>query len=1246
MLPYNSPYEVTSRKRKLSDENDAVHQQGAPVSYSPNMGQTMGYMSSSPSNMSPGENAGRVPQLQNGQSYSGQPSQQQLYYQQQYQSMLQAQMSGKQASPYEYQQRAGMDRVQMPYGAYNGVSGMSPGPPSMSAAGMQQQAMNSAYMMQYNGQMASAMPSYTRVANSQYGYRQAMPMQQHQQPPPPQQQQQQPTPGAGSLSSLEAHFPESIIKAVQRIRYHVPQASTHLVINVLAQTSWNEVTALSILSQKLLGYDVSSRLQQASQMSANAAQMPAMVYPQYESSKRTVQSQKRSIRDRYMQNQANAAAATGSSAAAQYVPPQTHITLRKSSKRTGEDDDFYDSEEESETEIVRDTSALENTVLHFLNTCSAKELSDTASCPLDHSKILLEHRPFQTLAEACVIKHPDDVPSKPGKRGKRREKQPLGQKIVNTCMETMEGYYAIDSLIARCESLGRRISQGMESWGVSLNNASGEVNLTDVNASNATTDPAEAVNSSGFAKFVTVQPKCMGEGIVLKSYQLVGMNWLNLLYRQNLSGILADEMGLGKTCQVVSFFALLLESGRVGPHLVVVPSSTLENWLRELARFCPSLKVEPYYGNQQERAEIREAIEENEAGYNVLVTTYQLATSSKEDRAFLKRQKFDVCVYDEGHYLKNRMSERYRHLMNINASFRLLLTGTPLQNNLKELVSLLAFILPNMFDNNMEGLDVIFKAKPTADGDIEQALLSKQRISRAKTMMTPFVLRRRKMQVLNDLSPKIQIIENCELSAEQKTIYDRYNNLRTMKKEAKKNGVPLPEDKSKTPPAGHILMQLRKAANHALLFREKYTDKIIRKMAKDIMTEEQYKNANEQYIYEDMEVMSDFELHKLCRNFPSLHPYMLKDDPWMKSGKIDVLKKLLPKMKEQGDRILIFSQFTQVIDILEQVLDTLKITYTRLDGSTQVETRQDIIDQFHRETDITVFLLSTKAGGFGINLACANVVILYDCSYNPFDDLQAEDRAHRVGQTKQVTVIRLITKNTVEEYIQRLANTKLALDMSLSSENKDREMLGEKLVQDMLEADIPQTTVGNEVNEPTTENNETASTLNTDATAANPPPEEENEMTPSEEVNSSNVNADANAHAEDEDASKEESNDNVADEKNSSAESIPKEETEAHTEVSQEATPDARTTDDDKTAVNDLTTSSAQQQLEKEGLSIPDKQEPEPKKDANESTDASPTLKETSNVENSDKESVIQQSPTTTADSLPTPAESEQPAQP
>jgi len=276
--------------------------------------------------------------------------------------------------------------------------------------------------------------------------------------------------------------------------------------------------------------------------------------------------------------------------------------------------------------------------------------------------------------------------------------------------------------------------------------------------------------------------------------------------------------------------------------------------------------------------------------------------------------------------------------------------------------------------------------------------------------------------------------------------------------------------------ANNVLMQLRKAASHPLLFRRIYTDKKIRGMAREIMKEDRFGTPehSQEAIYEDMSYMWDFPLHKLCLEHASIQRFALTDEEWMMAGKVDVLKRLLPECKKRGDRVLLFSFFTMMLDILEKVLDSLEIQYMRLDGQTKVDERQDLIDQFHNEEDITVFLLSTKAGtysrplnselfrhtymvgGFGINLACANVVIIFDGSFNPHDDKQAEDRAHRVGQTRDVTVIRLVVKDTIEEHILHLANTKLALDNEMSTSNyteeedEKAEREGEKFVARML----------------------------------------------------------------------------------------------------------------------------------------------------------------------------------------------------
>ena len=447
-------------------------------------------------------------------------------------------------------------------------------------------------------------------------------------------------------------------------------------------------------------------------------------------------------------------------------------------------------------------------------------------------------------------------------------------------------------------------------------------------------------------------------------YQVVGVNWLTLLFERKLSCILADDMGLGKTCQVVAFLAHLLEKGIKGPHLVVVPGSTLENWLREFSVFCPKLQVMPYYASQNERPGIQTQILNNVDSLNIIITTYTLA-KTKDDNKFLRKLKPVVCVYDEGHLLKNSKSAGYEALMRIPTQFRLLLTGTPLQNNLRELASLLGFILPSVFREHSEDLEAIFSHKAKTTDDSHAALLSSQRIARAKSIMTPFVLRRKKHQVLEYLPSKSRKIEYCELSKSQSEIYamEKARALRIVTARA--------AGEKTSNETANMMMALRKASLHPLLFRRLYDDNVIAKMSKACPGEPEYEHSNVELVFEDMEVMTDMELHRFCEQHPrTMTKFLLRGTPWMDSGKVSKLATLLRTFKKNGDRALIFSQFVMVLDILEAVMETLEMQFFRLDGSTPMEQRQDMIDQFHEEEDITVFLLSTGAGGAGINLAC------------------------------------------------------------------------------------------------------------------------------------------------------------------------------------------------------------------------------------------------------------------------------------
>lgn len=737
-----------------------------------------------------------------------------------------------------------------------------------------------------------------------------------------------------------------------------------------------------------------------------------------------------------------------------------------------DDDDISDdmSEEDDAENYKTGLTSIDAQILEFLNNAPVQDIVEISNIPPKVAELLVSRRPFldiyQIAEDKLELPSAEEQDNKAPKKRRGGQRKNLGLKVVENTEFSLKGYRAVDSLIKKCSEYGDLIANQMKNWGVTVT-GDGELEMTDLEPTNEVIDLDEnkekdeenedededvvvVSNKHKGLRYIKSKPSLLAEDIELKGYQQVGINWLNLLYHNNLSCILADEMGLGKTCQVISFMAHLKETeASRGPNLVIVPSSTIENWLREFNKFCPDLVVQAYYGSQLEREELRYELDDKE--YDVLVTTYNLATGANLDFKFLRNQGFNMIVYDEGHMLKNSTSERYTKLMRLNAKFRLLLTGTPLQNNLKELVSLLAFMLPDLFNAKRDDLQGLFNQKVSTINDKNDErynpLLSNQAIAKAKTMMTPFVLRRKKNQVLKHLPSKSHQIIECDLTPLQKQIYSDYleqGKKTRLERERRKNLVGKEAEaarKNPMPSSSNVLMSLRKASLHPLLFRTVYADDKIEKMAKAIMNEPEYVEANREYIVEDMKVMSDFELNNLCEKFPkTLSKFTLKEKEFLNSGKVKSLIKLLKDIIVKKEKILVFSLFTQMLDILEKILSISGISFLRLDGQTSVDTRQDLIDKFYEDDKIPVFLLSTKAGGFGINLVAANNVIIFDQSFNPHDDKQAEDRAHRVGQTNEVTVYKLITRNTIEENMLQLAENKLQLDQSISSDGNEAKL--------------------------------------------------------------------------------------------------------------------------------------------------------------------------------------------------------------
>ncbi|XP_022248336.1 SWI/SNF-related matrix-associated actin-dependent regulator of chromatin subfamily A containing DEAD/H box 1-like [Limulus polyphemus] len=659
-----------------------------------------------------------------------------------------------------------------------------------------------------------------------------------------------------------------------------------------------------------------------------------------------------------------------------------------------EEEDDYKNEDVYNSEASDDDDGGNGTltpsranVLAFFQTATVEELITVPSCSKKKVDSILSCRPFSGWQD--LVK-------------KFEQCKHLTPDLLNGAQNVINMRAAIIKLMQCCQ----RISDDMEKIVGQLLRGDG----TDIEG------------------YITQQPASLTKKLHLAPYQILGLNWLVLMHRQELNGILGDEMGLGKTVQAISFLTHLKETGEDGPHLIVVPSSTLDNWQREFLTWSPTLNVLCYHGSQDERRELRLQIANDEVeDFHILITTYNMITSSAEDRAMFKKMEFYYVIFDEAHMLKNMRSQRYQHLMRVKAKRRLLLTGTPLQNNLIELMSLLIFVMPNMFDGKIDQVKQMFTA--VCKSEENRGKFERERIDHAKRMLKPFLLRRLKSEVLQQLPTKHEEIIYRPLSDVQK---DHYNRLVARLSKEVQEGRDGNRDNVNKSNAG-MMMQLRKAANHPLLFRNHYTDEIIRKMAREIMKEPTHREANEDRVVEDMQVMSDFELHTLCKLYKMLSSFKLNPDIICDSGKLKLLDSLLPELQEKGSRVLIFSQFTMILDILQEYLKIRNYKHLRMDGSSPVLERQELIDQFNDDPDIFIFLLSTRAGGLGINLTAANVVLLHDIDFNPYNDKQAEDRCHRVGQEKEVRVIRMISKDTIEEGILSCAHEKLKLEKDITA---------------------------------------------------------------------------------------------------------------------------------------------------------------------------------------------------------------------
>ncbi|PJF19656.1 hypothetical protein PSACC_00524 [Paramicrosporidium saccamoebae] len=653
----------------------------------------------------------------------------------------------------------------------------------------------------------------------------------------------------------------------------------------------------------------------------------------------------------------------------------------------------------------------------------------------------------------------------------------------------------------------------------------------------------------------------------LKGYQIKGLTWLANLY---------EQMGLGKTIQAISLMAHLAETHNIwGPFLVIAPASTLHNWQQEIARFVPSLRALPYWGNVNDRKTLRKfwnpkKLYSKDSHFHILITSYQLVVA---DEKYFQRIKWQYMILDEAQAIKSSSSVRWKTLLSFQCRNRLLLTGTPIQNSMQELWALLHFIMPGLFDSHDEFSDWfsrdIESHAVAAEAKSGTSTLNEHQLQRLHMILKPFMLRRVKKDVEDELGAKVEIDVDCSLSGRQRTMY-----------RAIRDKLPLADlvsmSSSNADTLMNIVMQFRKVCNHPELFERTEIKSpfflheldIIRPTGRDssvlywdgplqnplvmripkicapVVGEKSKFLEFDTSIFHPQHVASTRwqkdDAFAVCYTSPVLdrsdiplilrsgpvglalwqegnkkslldqwngHPDELENIrmPWEKNslpsleipdnvrfvcrnsvfysprvvagpislvvddmsymlrsnvhigqelkidslpdfevdggsgrfivmpnigklvsdaGKMATLDRLLTELKAGGHRVLIYNQMTRMIDLMEEYLHYRGYSYIRLDGSSKIADRRDLVNDWQSRPDIFVFLLSTRAGGLGINLTAADTVIFYDSDWNPTVDQQAMDRAHRLGQTKQVTVYRLITRNSIEERMRQRAKQK------------------------------------------------------------------------------------------------------------------------------------------------------------------------------------------------------------------------------
>ncbi|RDW76688.1 putative SNF2 family helicase/ATPase PasG [Aspergillus mulundensis] len=605
----------------------------------------------------------------------------------------------------------------------------------------------------------------------------------------------------------------------------------------------------------------------------------------------------------------------------------------------------------------------------------------------------------------------------------------------------------------------------------------------------------------GEQELVATQQPAPVTGGKMRKYQLEGLEWLKSLWMNGLCGILADEMGLGKTVQAISLIAFFKEHNVSGPFLISAPLSTVSNWVDEFARWTPGIKTVLYHGSRDERAQLRKKFmnlrDQKSADFPVICTSYEICMN---DRKFLAQYQWRYIIVDEGHRLKNMNCRLIKELLSYNSANRLLITGTPLQNNITELWSLLHFLLPEIF-NDLNSFQNWFDFSSVLDSNGQTDGIERRKRSLVSTMhsiLKPFLLRRVKTDVETALPKKREYILYAPLTTEQKELYREILNgtgrqyleekaterllaknetLRSgsLKRSASSSVASTPNkslrsSRDSTPGSRASSTRRRRAPRSYKDISDREFDSKLRKLEQGLEEDLDIEESIDESEQEEIERANTIKLAKreiaqkkmqnpvmqarLACNSPHNFYWPWTEDPSAidetlvtASGKMLLLDRLIPSLLKKGHKILIFSQFKTQLDILQEWATQLRSwNCCRIDGAISQADRRDQIKAFNSDKNYKIFLLSTRAGGQGINLVAADTVILFDSDWNPQQDLQAQDRAHRIGQTRPVIVYRLATKGTVEQTLLEKADSKRRLERLVIQKGKFKSLLSESTV--------------------------------------------------------------------------------------------------------------------------------------------------------------------------------------------------------